>query len=320
MRRRDVIAGIGTAAAWPLAARAQQGERVRRVGVLLNAAAQDFEYQAWLGAFLQGLELLGWDVTRNVRIDTRWATADAAEIRRHAAELAMLAPDVILASGGSTVAPLLRATRSVPVVFPVTTDPVAAGFVDSLARLARDRVHEFRVQHRRKMAGATQRDRAKRDTSGGPYGSGLPSGPAQFEIIRAAASSLRMEANPVNMRDPAEIERGVAAFARAPNGGLIVTALGAATLHRGLIITLAAAQTTRDLFRTPLRRRRRPCLLWAQSDRSVSAGGGLRRSHPQGREASGPARTGADKLRVGDQFESCKGARPHDPSDPPRPR
>ena len=134
MRRREVIAGIGAAAAWPLAARAQQGERMRRVGVLLNAAEKDSEYQAWLGAFLQGLELLGWDVTRNVRIDTRWATADAAEIRRHAAELAMLAPDVILASGGSTVAPLLQATRSVPVVFPVTTDPVAAGFVDSLAR------------------------------------------------------------------------------------------------------------------------------------------------------------------------------------------
>ena len=135
MRRRDCIILLGGAAvAWPLAARAQQGERVRRIGVLLPAAADNAEFQARVGAFLQGLALLGWTIGRNVRIDTRWATANAAEIRRHAAELAALAPDVILAHGGSAVGPLLQATRTVPIVFAIVVDPVGAGFVDSLAR------------------------------------------------------------------------------------------------------------------------------------------------------------------------------------------
>jgi putative tryptophan/tyrosine transport system substrate-binding protein len=134
MRRRDFIAGIaGSAAAWPLAARAQQPDRMRRIGVLLPAAADDAEYQARVGAFLQALALLGWTIGRNVRIDTRWATTDAAEIRRHAAELAALAPDVIVAHAATTVGPLLQATRTVPVVFPAIVDPVGAGFVDSLA-------------------------------------------------------------------------------------------------------------------------------------------------------------------------------------------
>src|SRR3974390_51476 len=135
MRRREFITVIGGAtAAWPLAARAQQPERVRRIGVLLPAAADDAEYQARVGAFLQGLALLGWTIGRNVRIDTRWATASAAEIRRHAAELAALVPDVILAHGASTVGPLLQSTGTVAIVFPVAGDPVGAGFVDRLAR------------------------------------------------------------------------------------------------------------------------------------------------------------------------------------------
>ena len=135
MKRRQFITLLGGAAAtWPLAARAQQGERMRRIGVLLPAAADDAEFQARVGAFLQALALLGWTIGRNVRIDTRWAGADAASIRGHAVELAALAPDVILAFGGSTVGPLLQATRTVPIVFPVIGDPVAAGFVDSLAR------------------------------------------------------------------------------------------------------------------------------------------------------------------------------------------
>ncbi len=129
-----LLAGAATAIHWPLAARAQQGERVRRIGVLLPAAADDAEFQARVGAFLQALAQLGWTIGRNVRIDTRWATANAADIRRHAAELAALAPDVILAHGASTVGPLLQATRTVPIVFPVVADPVGAGFVDSLAR------------------------------------------------------------------------------------------------------------------------------------------------------------------------------------------
>src|SRR6516225_9708266 len=134
MRRRDFIAGLGSTAAWPLAAHAQQREQMRRIGMLLPAAADNPEFQARVGAFLQALALLGWTIGRNVQIDTRWATANAAEIHRHAAELASLVPDVILAHGASTVGPLLQSTRTVPIVFPVAGDPVGAGFVDSLAR------------------------------------------------------------------------------------------------------------------------------------------------------------------------------------------
>src|SRR6187431_2094700 len=133
MRRRAFLGVLsGAAAAWPLAARAQ--ERMRRIGILLPAAADDAEYQARFGAFLQGLGELGLTIGRNVRIDTRWATTDAAEIRRHAAELAALAPDVILAHAATTVGPLLQATRTVPIVFPAVVDPVGAGYVESLAR------------------------------------------------------------------------------------------------------------------------------------------------------------------------------------------
>jgi putative tryptophan/tyrosine transport system substrate-binding protein len=135
LRRRDFIALAGGAVAIaPFAARAQQPDRMRRIGVLLPAAVDDAEYQARVGAFLQALALLGWTIGRNVRIDTRWATTDAAEIRRHAAELAALAPDVIVAHAATTVGPLLQATRTVPVVFPAIVDPVGAGFVNSLAR------------------------------------------------------------------------------------------------------------------------------------------------------------------------------------------
>ena len=243
MKRRVFLAALGGAAAtWPLAARAQKGERMRHIGVLLNATANDSEYQAWLRAFLQEMARLGWDI-RNVGIDTRWATANAVEIRRHAEELAALSPDVILASGGSTVAPLLQATRTVPIVFPVTTDPVAAGFVESLARPGGNatgfmnfeyNIGEKWVELLKDIAPATTRVAVLWDPA-------LPSGPAQFNVIKAAASSLGLEASPIDMRnDSTELEHGVAEFARAPNGGLVVTALGAATLHRRVIITLAA--------------------------------------------------------------------------------
>ncbi len=135
MNRREFCTLIcGAAAAWPLAARAQQPERMRRIGVLLPAASDDTEFQARVAAFHQGLALLGWNIGRNVRIDTRWAEVTAAGIRRHAAELAALAPDVILAHGNATVEVLLQAARNAPIIFPVASDPVGAGFVDSLAR------------------------------------------------------------------------------------------------------------------------------------------------------------------------------------------
>ncbi len=243
MNRRKFITLVGGAAvAWPLAARAQQGERMRRIGVLLPAAADDAQFQARVGAFHQGLALLGWTIGRNVRIDTRWATTNTADIRRHAAELAALAPDVILAHGAATVGPLLEATRTVPIVFPVAADPVGAGFVDSLARPGGNAtgflVFEYSLSGKwlellKEIAPGVTRAAVLRDPS-------TPTGIGQFGVIQAVAPSLRMEVNPVNVRDAGEIERAVAAFARSSNGGLIVPASGSAQRHRDLIITLAA--------------------------------------------------------------------------------
>jgi len=238
VKRREFITLLGGAAAWPLAARAQPGERVRRIGVLMSTAADDPEGQARIAAFQQGLQQFGWTIGRNVRIDTRWATATAADIRRHAAELAALAPDVILAHGASTVGPLLQATRTVPIVFPVVTDPV----VDSLARPGGNvtgfMAFEYSLSGKRlellkQIAPGVTRVAVLRDPTQG-------SGTSEFAVIQAVAPSLRVEVNPVNMHDASEIEGAVAAFARSPNGGLIVTTGGAATLHRNLIITLAA--------------------------------------------------------------------------------
>jgi putative tryptophan/tyrosine transport system substrate-binding protein len=242
MKRREFITLLGGAAAWPLQAWAQQGERVRRIGIILPAAADDAQFQARVGAFHQGLALLGWTIGRNVRIDTRWATTNAAEIRRHAAELAALAPDVILAHGAATVGPLLEATRTVPIVFPVAADPVGAGFVDSLARPGGNAtgflVFEYSLSGKwlellKEIAPGVTRAAVLRDPS-------TPTGIGQFGVIQAVAPSLRMEVNPVNVRDAGEIERAVAAFARSSNGGLIVPASGSAQRHRDLIITLAA--------------------------------------------------------------------------------
>jgi len=245
MKRREFMTLLGGAAAasvWPFAARAQQGERMRRIGIILPAAADDADYQARVGAFLQALALLGWTIGRNVRIDTRWTGANAAEIRRHAAELAALAPDVILAHGASTVGPLLQATRTVPIVFPVVSDPVGAGFVDSLARPDGNATGfmtaEFSMGGKwlellKEIAPGVTRAAVLRDAT-------LGSGTSQFAAIQAVAPLLRVEVNPFNMRDAGEIERAVAAFARSPNGGLIVTTGGRAQLHRDLIVTLAA--------------------------------------------------------------------------------
>jgi putative tryptophan/tyrosine transport system substrate-binding protein len=243
MRRREFITMLGGAAAiHPLIARAQQPERMRRIGILLPAAADDAEFQARFEAFLQALALLGWTIGRNVRIDTRWATTDVAEIRRHAAELAALAPDVILAHAATTVGPLLEATRTVPVVFPTVIDPVGAGYVDSLARPGGNVTgfisFEYSLSGKwlellKEIAPGLTRVAVLRNAA-------TPSGPGQFGVIQAVAPSLRVEVNAVNVLDAGEIERAVAAFARAPNGGLIVTASPLAQRHRDLIVALAA--------------------------------------------------------------------------------
>jgi putative ABC transport system substrate-binding protein len=243
MQRRDFIKVVaGSAVAWPLEARAQQPERVRRIGVLLAATPDDVEFQTWVGAFLQGLQQAGWSIGQNVRIDTRWATSNAAGIGKHAAELAALAPDVILAHGASTVGPLLQATRTVPIVSPVFGDPVGAAFVDSLARPGGNVTGFMSFEYGmavkwlellKETVPSVTRAAVLRDPSQG-------SGTSQFAAIQAVAPSLRVEINPVNMRDPAEFEHAVAAFARSPNGGLIVTAGATANRHRDLIVRLAA--------------------------------------------------------------------------------
>jgi putative tryptophan/tyrosine transport system substrate-binding protein len=242
MQRREFITLLGATAAWPLAARAQQPERMRRIGILLPATADNAQFQAWVGAFLQALALLGWTIGRNVQIDTRWATPNAADIRRHAAELVALAPDVILAYGFSTVGLVLQATRTIPIVFPVIGDPVAAGFVESLARPGGNATGFMTTEYGmagkwlellKQIAPGVVRAAVLRNPA-------TPTGPAQFGVIQAVAPSLKVEVNPVDMRDAGEIERAIAAFARSPNGGLIVTAGAGAQLHRDLIITLAA--------------------------------------------------------------------------------
>jgi len=233
---------LGGAAAWSPTARAQQAERLRRIGVLLPATADDAEYQARVGAFLQALALLGWTIGRNVRIDTRWGAGNADDIRKYAAELVALAPDVILTTGDSTVGPLLEATRTVPIVFVVVPDPVGAGYVESLARPGGNAtgfiVFEYSLSGKwlellKEIAPGVTRAAVLRDPAN-------PSGTGQFGAIQSVAPSLGVEVSPVNVRDAAEIEHAVAAFARAPNGGLIVTGSGLAVVHRDLIITLAA--------------------------------------------------------------------------------
>ena len=241
MKRREFITLLGGTAVWPLAAVAQQPERIRRVGILLPAAADDADFQAWVGAFLQGLGQLGWTIGLNLRIETRWATTNAAEIRRHAAELVASAPDVILASGTSTVGPLLQVTRTVPVVFPTVVDPVGAGFVDSLAQPGGNAtgflIFEYSLGGKwlellKQIAPGVTRVAVLRDAA--------TSGLGQFGAIQAVAPSLKVEISPINMRDAGEIERAVSVFARSPNGGLILTGSGASIFHHNLIITLAA--------------------------------------------------------------------------------
>jgi putative tryptophan/tyrosine transport system substrate-binding protein len=243
MKRRGFIALLGgAAAAWPLAARAQQGERIRRIGVLHSLASDDSEGQARLTAFVQGLQELGWTDGRNVRIDYRWAAGDAERARRYAAELVALAPDVILAHGGSIVPSLLQATRTVPIVFTQTPDPVGAGFVNSLARPGGNVTGFTRFEYGisakwlellKEIAPRVTRAAVIRDAA-------IASGTGQWGALQSVAPSFGVELSPVNMSDAGEIERAVAAFVRSPNGGMILTASTLAVIHRELIITLAA--------------------------------------------------------------------------------
>ena len=241
-KRRSFITLLGGAVAWPLAARAQQGERMRRIGVLMPSAADDPEYQARLTAFLQGLAQLGWLDGRNIRIDTRWAVADADRIRKYAEELVALAPDVILAPGSAMTGPLLQATRTIPIVFVTIPDPVGAGFVESLARPGGNATgfiaFEFGLSAKwlellKQIAPGLTRVAVLRDAA-------VASGIGQFGAIQSVAPSFGVELTPIGVHDPAEIERAVTAFARLSNGGLIVTGSAKTAIHRALIVNLAA--------------------------------------------------------------------------------
>jgi ABC-type uncharacterized transport system substrate-binding protein len=243
LKRREFITLLGgAAAAWPLTAHAQQGERVRRVGVLVGLPADDDESQTRYAAFLQGLAELGWAVGRNLRIDTRWGASDIERIRKLAPEIIALAPDVILANGSSVVGPLHQMTRTVPIVFVNVTDPVSAGLVESLARPGGNVTgftsFEFGLSAKwlellKQIAPHVTRVGVLRDPTQG-------SGTSQLAAIQAVAPSFRVELRPIDVHDDGEIERSITSFAGTANGGLIITSGTMAQLHRELIITLAA--------------------------------------------------------------------------------
>jgi putative ABC transport system substrate-binding protein len=243
MRRRDFIMLLGGAAAtWPLAAQAQHPEPMRRIGVLMNRAADDAEGQTFVATFQQVLQQLGWSDGRNVRIDVRWGANDPDRDRKYAAELVVLAPDVILASGTLSVAALQNVTRSLPIVFVNVVDPIGAGLVDTLARPGGNTtgfmLFEYSLSGKwpellKQIAPNVMRAAVIRDATN-------PAGIGQFSAVQGAAQTLGVEVSPISVRDAGEIERAVAAFARSVNGGLIVTPSASVLDHHDVIIALAA--------------------------------------------------------------------------------
>jgi ABC-type uncharacterized transport system substrate-binding protein len=260
-RRKFIAALGGTAVAWPLAADAQQPERMGRVGVLSGLAVNDPEAQTRYAAFLQGLQQLGWTEGRNLRIYSSWAAGNAADTRKYTAEIVALAPDVIVSFGSTSMGPLLQATRTVPIVFAVVVDPVGAGFVDSLSRPGANTTGFMSFEYGlcgkwpevlKQIAPGVTRAAVLRDPA-------IAAGIGQFAVIESVAPSVGVEVSPVSVRDAAEIERGVRAFARSTNSGLIVTASAQALINRDLIITLAARHNLPTVY----------------PDRSFAATGGL---------------------------------------------
>jgi putative tryptophan/tyrosine transport system substrate-binding protein len=242
MRRREFITLVGGAAAWSLAARAQQGKRMRRMGMLMPYVASDPQVQARIGALLQGLQRLGWSVGNNIEIDYRWSAGNEADTRKYAAELAALAPDVIFASGSAAVGPLQQATRTIPIVFAQVPDPVGAGFVESLAQpggnITGFTAYEYGIGAKwlellKEIAPSVTRVAVVRDPA-------ITAGIGLWGAIQSVSPSFGVELRPIDVHDAGEIERTLAAFTRSPNGGLIVTGSALSVLHRDLIIALAA--------------------------------------------------------------------------------
>ena len=242
MRRREFIGLLGGAAAWPLAARAQQGERMRRIAALMNQRADDAEGRARHVAFVDQMRQLGWAEGRNLHIDTRWGASDAELARRYTTELVALAPDLILATGSVSMPPLLQATRNIPIVFATVPDPVGAGYIDNLARPGGNVTgftpFEFGIGAKwlevlKEIAPQVKRVAVVRDPA-------ISAGLGQFGAIQSVAPSLGVELTPVNIRDAAELQRAIEAFASGANGGLILTGSALAVARRELIIALAA--------------------------------------------------------------------------------
>jgi putative ABC transport system substrate-binding protein len=241
LKRREFITLLGGAATWPLAARAQQAERVRRIGVIVGAP-NDLLRQARHAAFLQALQQLGWTEGRNVHIDARWFSGNPAETRRYVAEFVALAPDVIFTSGSLAIGPMLEATRTVPIVFANVPDPVGSGYVKSLSRPGGNATGFMNFEYSlcgkwpallKEIAPHTTRAAVLRDPA-------VVAGIGQFAVIQSVAESVGVDVIPVDLSDSAELERELAAFAQSANGGLILTAGALSVLHRDLIITLAA--------------------------------------------------------------------------------
>jgi putative ABC transport system substrate-binding protein len=243
VKRRAFITLLGgSVAAWPLVVRAQQVEQMRHIGVIFGGPANDSDIQARLAAFRQMLQQLGWTEGRNVRIESRWGAGNADNTRKYAAELAALTPDVILANGDVAAAQQLQATRTVPIVFVIVPDPVGAGLVNSLSRPGGNATGFMQFEYSltakwpellKEIAPGVKRAAVLRDAAS-------TSGIGQFAVIQYVAPSVGVEVSPIDLRDPGEIERAVTAFARSPDGGLILTAGSLSAVHRNLVITLAA--------------------------------------------------------------------------------
>ena len=250
MRRREFIKLVcGSAAAWPLVARAQQLDRMRRIGILMNLAEGDSEGQARIAAFMRGLQQLGWAESRNVRIDTVFSVGSGAETLKNVAELVARAPDVILATGSVSVGPLLQVSGVVPIVFVIVPDPVGAGYVKSLARPGGNAtgfsLYEYGIGGKwlellKQIAPGLTRVAVIRDPA-------ISAGLGQFAAIQAVAPTLGVEVTPINVREPKEIERDIAAFARRPNGGLIVTGSASAA---AIVICSRSWQSSTDFPRS----------------------------------------------------------------------
>ena len=242
MRRREFISLLGSAAAWPIAAHAQQPERMRRIGVLLGLAETDPQGQTTLTTLLQALQQSGWIDGRNVRIDYRWGGFNAEDLRKHALELVALGPDVMVATGGASMTTLFQATRTIPIVFANVPDPVGSGFVESLSRPGGNTTGFLQFEYGlagkwpdllRQIAPSATRVAVLRDLA-------VHAGIGQFAVIQAMAPSQNLEVTAINASDEQEIARGIEASARIPNGGLIVTASASNIGNRQLIVALAA--------------------------------------------------------------------------------